>query len=156
MGHYNGATICLNGHIVSKYKANSQPYCSKCGKETFSKCSKCGAPIHGKYEQEGILDLTGYYDKPYFCYQCGEPYPWTEKIISNAIELISLDDEIDDISRELIKSALPDLLVDTPTTPVAVAKYKKGVAKAGKILRDTLYNLLVDVVSETVKKSLFS
>ncbi len=24
MGHYNNATICLNGHVVSKYQANYQ------------------------------------------------------------------------------------------------------------------------------------
>ena len=155
MGYYNGATICLNGHVVSMYNENAQAYCSQCGNETFSKCSSCGAPIRGKYEQDGIIDLTGYYDKPYYCYQCGAAYPWTEKTLANAIELLSLDDEIDDISKELIKSAMPDLIVDTPTTPVAVAKYKKGVAKAGQIVRDALYNLLIDVVSETVKKSLF-
>lgn len=155
MGYYNGATICLNGHVISIYKANSQAYCSQCGNETFSKCSQCGAPIRGTYEQDGIIDLTGYYDKPYYCYQCGAAYPWTEKIIANAIELVSLDDELDETSKELIKSAVPDLLVDTPTTPVAVAKYKKGVAKAGQIVRDALYNLLIDVVSETIKKSLF-
>lgn len=154
MGYYNGATICLNGHVVSKYKANSQSYCSRCGKQTFSKCSSCGAPIRGKYEQEGVVNLTGYYYKPYYCYQCGAAYPWTEVIIKNAVELISLDEEMDETSKELIKSAIPDLLVDTPATPIAIAKYKKGVTKAGKIIRDSLYNLLVDVVSETVKKSL--
>ena len=36
MGHYNNATICLNGHVVSKYQANYQKFCSKCGKETYS------------------------------------------------------------------------------------------------------------------------
>lgn len=50
MGHYNNATICLNGHVVSKYQANYQKFCSKCGKETYSKCPECNSPIHGKYE----------------------------------------------------------------------------------------------------------
>ena len=53
MGHYNNATICLNGHVVSKYQANYQKFCSKCGKETYSKCPECNSPIHGKYEQFG-------------------------------------------------------------------------------------------------------
>ena len=154
MGHYNGATICLNGHVVSKYSANSQPFCSHCGKETFSKCLSCGAPIRGTYEQEGIIDLTGYYNKPYYCYQCGTAYPWTQKLLDNAIELVSLDDDLDDSSRALIKDAIPDLIIDTPTTPVAVAKYKKGISKAGQVVKDALYNMLIDVVSETAKKAL--
>ena len=45
MGHYNNATICLNGHVVSKYQANYQKFCSKCGKETYSKCPECNSPI---------------------------------------------------------------------------------------------------------------
>ena len=57
MGHYNNATICLNGHVVSKYQANYQKFCSKCGKETYSKCPECNSPIHGKYEVDGIVDL---------------------------------------------------------------------------------------------------
>ena len=155
MGHYNGATICLYGHIVSKCKANAQPFCSQCGKETYSKCKECGAGLRGTYEQDGVIDLTGYYKKPFYCYQCGAPYPWTERVIMNAVELISLDEELDEESKKLIKDAIPDLLVDSPTTPVAVAKYKKGISKAGKVVVNALYNLFVDIVSETVKKALF-
>lgn len=59
MGHYNNATICLNGHVVSKYQANYQKFCSKCGKETYSKCPECNSPIHGKYEVDGIVDCQG-------------------------------------------------------------------------------------------------
>lgn len=156
MGHYNGATICLNGHVVSISLANSQPYCSKCGKETFSKCSNCGSPIRGTYVADGIIDLSGRYNKPFYCFQCGAAYPWTDKILENAVELISLDEGLDDNSKMLIKEAIPDLIVDTPITPVAIAKYKKGISKAGVIVKDALYNMLIDIVSETVKKTLFN
>lgn len=84
------------------------------------------------------------------------PYPWTQKILDNAVELLSLDDELDDNSKELIKSAIPELIVDSPTTPIAVAKYRKGISKAGLIVSDALRQLLVDVISETAKKALFS
>lgn len=73
MGHYNNATICLNGHVVSKYQANYQKFCSKCGKETYSKCPECNSPIHGKYEVDGIVDLSGSYNRPDYCYNCGAP-----------------------------------------------------------------------------------
>ena len=141
MGHYNNATICLNGHVVSKYQANYQKFCSKCGKETYSKCPECNSPIHGKYEVDGIVDLSGSYNRPDYCYNCGAPYPWTKIILDNAVMLVSLEDELDESMKELIKTA--------------IAKYKKGIKCAGDILKNSMRQLLIDVVSETVKKSLF-
>ena len=102
MGHYNNATICLNGHVVSKYQANYQKFCSKCGKETYSKCPECNSPIHGKYEVDGIVDLSGSYNRPDYCYNCGAPYPWTKIILDNAVMLVSLEDELDESMKELI------------------------------------------------------
>lgn len=153
---YHNATICLNGHVVSKYDANSQKHCSKCGTETYSYCLKCHAPIHGLYDVTGVAVIGKRpYQLPYYCYECGAPYPWTQKILDNAIELLFLDDDLDDASKELIKNAIPELIVDTPTTPIAVAKYKKGISASGQILKDSMRQLLVDVVSETAKKTLF-
>ena len=154
MGHYNNATICLNGHVVSKYQANYQKFCSKCGKETYSKCPECNSPIHGKYEVDGIVDLSGSYNRPDYCYNCGAPYPWTKIILDNAVMLVSLEDELDESMKELIKTAIPDLITETPATPIAIAKYKKGIKCAGDILKNSMRQLLIDVVSETVKKSL--
>ncbi|WP_416822284.1 DUF2321 domain-containing protein [Gallintestinimicrobium propionicum] len=47
------------------------------------------------------------------------------------------------------------MITDTPTTPIAVAKYRKGVSKAVSFIGESLRQLLVDVVSETAKKALF-
>lgn len=137
MGHYNNATICLNGHVVSKYQANYQKFCSKCGKETYSKCPECNSPIHGKYEVDGIVDLSGSYNRPDYCYNCGAPYPWTKIILDNAVMLVSLEDELDESMKELIKTAIPDLITETPATPIAIAKYKKGM-RFDEILRASL------------------
>lgn len=154
---YHKATICLNGHVLSTYEANFQKRCSKCGTETYSNCTNCQSPIHGVVEIKGAVVVgKRSYDLPYYCYECGAPYPWTQKILNNAVELLSLDDGLDDASKDLIKNALPELLVDTPTTPLAVAKYRKGMVHAGQIIKDSMYQLLVDVVSETAKKALFS
>ena len=153
---YNNATICLNGHVLSKYNANHQKYCSRCGTDTYSFCPECQAPIRGLYDTPGVTILGNRtYHLPYYCYECGAPYPWTQKILDNAVELLSLDDDLDVASKELIKTAIPELIVDTTTTPVAIAKYRKGISSSGQILKDSLRQLLVDVVSETTKKVLF-
>lgn len=153
---YNNATICLNGHVLSKYKENFQKHCSQCGKETYSFCSECHAPIRGVTRVEGAVILGDRpYTIPYYCYECGAPYPWTKKILADAVELVSLDDGLDEDSKELIKNAIPDLLIDTPSTPVAAAKYQKGISKAGQIIKDSMYQLLVDVLSDSAKKLLY-
>lgn len=153
---YHGATICLNGHILSKYEANFQKYCSKCGTETYSNCTNCQSPIKGLREIEGAFIGNRPYNLHYYCDSCGSPYPWTQKILNNAVELLSLDEDLDDVSKELIKNAIPELLVNTPTTPLAIAQYRKGMIHAGQIIKDSMHQLLVDIVSETVKRSLFS
>ena len=71
------------------------------------------------------------------------------------LEKFSLEDELDESMKELIKTAIPDLITETPATPIAIAKYKKGIKCAGDILKNSMRQLLIDVVSETVKKSLF-
>ena len=76
-------------------------------------------------------------------------------ILDNAVMLVSLEDELDESMKELIKTAIPDLITETPATPIAIAKYKKGIKCAGDILKNSMRQLLIDVVSETVKKSLF-
>lgn len=153
---YRNATICLNGHVVSRSQANAEAFCTQCGNETYSSCPQCKYPIRGLYDVEGVAIIgRREYKKPYYCYNCGSPYPWTQKILDNAVELLSLDDELDSSSKQLIKNAIPDLIVDTTTTPIAMAKYRKGIANAGQIIRDSLRQLLIDVVSETAKKTLF-
>lgn len=76
-------------------------------------------------------------------------------VFDNAVMLVSLEDELDESMKELIKTAIPDLITETPATPIAIAKYKKGIKCAGDILKNSMRQLLIDVVSETVKKSLF-
>lgn len=76
--------------------------------------------------------------------------------MDNAVAIISMDENIDDNQKELIKNAIPALIIDSPETPVATANYQTIIGNAGQIVRNSLHNLLVDVVSETVKKTLFS
>lgn len=154
-GYYENATICINGHVVSSSKANYTSFCNSCGKSTISNCSNCSTSIRGNYEVPGVAVIGFPYYKPSYCYSCGHPFPWTETLINNAVELIALDENLSDEDKAIIKSALPDLIVETPTTPLATAKYKKFVPKAAKYIQDGLKNLLVDVASETVKKSLW-
>jgi len=99
----------------------------------------------------GTLNYTDL-QLPSFCPECGKPYPWTEAKLKAAQEL---SDEIDNLSpeeREILKKSLDDIVRDTPQTPVAATRFKKLVAKAGKVAADGLRDILVDIASEAAKK----
>ena len=105
---------------------------------------------------DGVLSLNkSQYIAPWYCHSCGNPYPWTEKILNNATELLSLDEGLDSSAKELIKNAIPNLLVDTPETPISIANYRNGMSKAGQIVKDSMFQLLSNVLSETIKNVLF-
>lgn len=142
-------------HFIAS-KANVEKYCSKCGAITYSCCPNCGTRIRGVWDDPNVIYVgNDDYELPHYCYQCGAPYPWTQKILDNAVELLSLDDELDGSSKELIKNAIPDLIVDTPTTPIAIEKYRKGIANSGEIIKNSMRQILIDVICETAKKVLF-
>lgn len=153
-GYYKGATICLNGHVLESTEPNSVPHCKMCGESTISNCVSCNKSIRGKYEYTNVVNFSPY-KKPYYCFNCGNPYPWTSRVIDNAIEIIYLDEELTEEHKEIIKNALPDLITEKPSTPVAIAKYKKYMSGAQSFAKEGLRNILVDVVSETVKKSIW-
>ena len=74
--------------------------------ETFSRCLNCRASLRGLWETPGVINgRPRNYTKPFYCYECGAPYPWTQNILDNAVELLSLDDDLDEISKDLIKGS---------------------------------------------------
>lgn len=114
-------------------------------------CTNCNNYVKGICESEDTFDF--YYNPPAYCEKCGNPYPWTAKIIENAVEIISLDEHLPDEIKQIIKDAIPDLIVDSVMAPVATVKYRKFTQSAADYTQDGLKNLLIDVVSETVKNS---
>lgn len=98
---YYPAIICKNGHVLSCRYSYQHKFCKTCGAEAISRCESCGYIIEGDLLSSGIL--TTYYEKPYYCPKCGAPYPWTIKLIDNAVELASLDAPLDEQSLAVIK-----------------------------------------------------
>lgn len=149
---YRTAQICLNGHIITKNlehdPESTEKYCSDCGKEVIEGCLKCDESI-----RSNIYDPIE--TPPNYCRNCSSPFPWTEKILNNAIELLSLDESLSDNHKDILQSVFPDLLVDTPTTPLAVAKYKKYISSSQGFIQDGLKQIFIDIVSEAVRMSIW-
>lgn len=154
-GRYDVAQICLNGHIITTTATTkperTQKYCDDCGAEAINGCPSCQAPIRGMYYGDVVY---GPRKAPGYCYECGRPYPWTEAHLRAAAELIDLSDVMDE-QREALKKDLPDLTVDTPRTKVAVARMRQFLDRAGGHIASAMKDLLVEIASETAKKTLF-
>ncbi len=153
--------ICLNGHIINS-KTELQPeynknFCSQCGSPTTTKCEYCNTNIQGRYYDEEDCFISTYEIKeaPAYCHSCGKPYPWTESHLKAITELIDIDEQLQESDKIIIKEVLPDLLVETSKTQVAVAKFKLIMRKAGKVTFDAVKEITIGIVSEALRKSLF-
>ncbi len=156
---YDTAQICTNGHVINESSISSpqfnQKFCRKCGAPTVTNCRNCNVAIKGEYHVPhspiNVIHVSPP-KPPGFCHQCGKPYPWTEAALKAAQEL---SDEVDNLTpeeRELLKKSLDDIVRDTPQTEVAATRFKKIVAKAGKVAVDGFKVILFDVASEAAKR----
>ncbi len=152
--YYKTAQICRNGHVRSVDAAyhNDGPRCAECGAENITECPACQEAIHGHYEIPGVMDLTGRYDLPKHCHNCGKPYPWTQAKLEALRELVAEMEGLSQHEKERLAGSLDDLIADTPKTEVAVMRMKKGLAKAGSEVATAAKNILVDVVTDAVKR----
>jgi hypothetical protein len=157
-GSYDTAQMCMNGHTINPDAASNPrhnaKFCKQCGGETTIACAHCKASIRGKYSAPGYLDATKY-NPPKFCHECGKPYSWTERALITAHELAQEVDGFDENDRAALSRSLNDLVRETPATPVAAVRFKKLMKKAGIVAADGFRTILVDVLSEAVKKQLW-
>ena len=147
--------ICNNGHCFIG-DLNDSNNCPQCGELLNTKCGKCKSEFNREFIQDIPTGNSINYRPPYYCDKCGESFPWTNKIIDSAYKLIMDDEELDNDSKELLKSTIPNLIVEKQETSVAVSNYKKTIKKGSVLLGNLLQQLLVSVISENVKKLLFN
>jgi len=158
MDGYDVAQICQNGHVINK-RSKSEPdrnqqHCDKCGTSTITLCPKCQNPIRGaSLVKSGFM--SSIYSVPSFCDNCGSPFPWTESRLKAAHELAKEIDNINEEDRIILHSSIDDLVRDTPSSNVAVIRFKKIMQKVGPSFASMFREILVDVLSETIKKTLF-
>jgi len=160
MGGYDVAQICLKGHVVNastrRRPQHNQTFCERCGAKTIHTCTGCGSPIRGYYHVEGIVDLTGdRMEAPSFCGACGKAYPWTEEKITAAKELALELEGLSDEEKAMLSNSIDDLIVETPRTELAVTRLKKLSKKAGEASWEAFKGMLTNVISESVRKSIW-
>jgi hypothetical protein len=159
MGTYRIAEVCPNGH-VSTSSADTSPelrekYCSQCGEPTITQCLECKANIRGYYYVPGVVSIGHNYEPPTYCFNCGNPYPWTERKISGALELIKEEGELSNEEYQQFEKDLVELTKDSPKVQVASVRFKKVMGKVGNSIATGVREIVVDILSEAAKKALW-
>lgn len=158
MGTFDIAQICLNGHLItdtaSGHPEHRKDFCTECGERTITTCPNCNTSIKGEEYVPGVIGIFQYH-KPKYCEKCGHAFPWTKRQSNAVKELIDLSDNLNSEEKSDFKTSIDDLIKSSPNTIVAQAKYKKYIVKAGSEIGKGIKDILVDVVSETVKKAIW-
>lgn len=159
MGYYKTALICKNGHDISKnidnYIEKIDKFCSKCGEANISACPNCQSKIRGDYEIGiGIANYSKY-KVPLYCYNCGDPYPWTKTALKVAKDLAAETEGLTDEEKTQLSDSIDDLVKDGPRTILATTRFKRLVSKAAPELLYGLKDILIDIISETAKKAIW-
>ncbi|WP_312461134.1 DUF2321 domain-containing protein, partial [Proteiniclasticum sp.] len=108
-------------------------------------------PIRGR-DRENYWD---HYEVPSYCFKCGKPFPWTLSALEATKEILLLSEVFDSDDLKTVDETYRDLIISTPKTQVAAMKFKILLGKAGKATSDAIYQVMVDVLSEAVKKTIW-
>jgi hypothetical protein len=78
-GEQDVMQVCRNGHVITDllrgYPERGLSHCDACGAQTVDHCATCGEPIPGAVYVPGLTP-AGVRPPPYFCANCGAPFPW--------------------------------------------------------------------------------
>jgi hypothetical protein len=154
---YDNAQVCANGHVITQF-ANTRPqhikkFCDKCGAATMRACPKCATEIQGSYHVPGAPSATKK-EPPAFCHNCGGAYPWTEQRLVTARQFADEEAQFSAEERQEFQQSLDELVKQT-NSPLAASRFKRLLAKSGRVVSDGLHDILVDVLSEAVKKAIW-
>ncbi len=160
MGYFDVSQVCLNGHVITRNARRSlqfqKKFCDRCGAETIMACPECKTPIQGEYHAEGVFVLGSTMGPPTgFCSNCGRPYPWTQRRIEAASVLANEMENLSIEEKDILEKSLDSLIRDSPDTELAASRFKRIMAKVGAESYTAMKSILVNVLSEAAKKTLY-
>lgn len=158
MGTYGIAEVCLNGHVATssadRHPELREKFCSKCGEQTISRCQSCETTIRGYYHTDGVITFDEY-RPPSFCHNCGNSFPWTERGIASAIELVEISTDLQPEEIEQFRTDLAELTKESAKTQIASIRYKRVMKKVGTTVASGVREVMIGVLSETAKRAIW-
>lgn len=165
------SSICENGHLESsilEYKEVCKlPHCRECGKLLIDSCPKCNSKIIGgyvwsrtDYDHVGDPIYKEFKEKnnyiPKYCYQCGSPYPWTEKKLNDFKEILELQNEeiTLDLQSKIFETVKELVSEKDPETSLGITKLGLLLKKlpSKEIIINTLSEILSSAAMNYLKK----
>ncbi len=157
MAKYDIAQICLNGHVANIYTMmmpeRGCEFCETCGEKTITACTGCRHEIQGAYQ--GAFQSEDNFAAPNFCRSCGKPYPWIERKLQAAKELIEPEQTLTANERTAFEADINDITRDVPRTQAAAIRIKGFLVKVPGAVGSALRDIVVDIASEAAKKTIF-
>lgn len=95
-----------------------------------------------------------HFERPAYCRHCGKPYPWTREAIAKVEQTISTAEDLNAEQQSELIESIPDIIAETPGTPLATVRFKKVLSSVGKVTAEALAKTLLDVACSFVKSSL--
>lgn len=173
---YEKAQICCNGHVITTHYVNHpeqrRERCPQCGAITIHECPHCKAPIDGCYHEISVTTtslnvLTGAHTNranercltrnrfqvPSHCRECGEPYPWTQKTLSDTANLIENEmSELTSDEQADFKSSLPNIMFETSETKLSAERIAKYLGKVSSLAKEGFKHNVFNLASECAKR----
>jgi hypothetical protein len=155
---YDVQEVCLNGHVTNNHasdEARNQNFCDHCGAKTITACPHCKGPIRGGHKYNPSSPIPG--PPEAYCLHWGRPFPWTQASVDSLRAIAAVGDGLNEEDRAQLVEILPDLIAKTktPRTQLAIVQMKKLLKKGGTVFSEAVRKTIVDVASETIKKTLF-
>ncbi len=154
---HDTAQVCPNGHVsndsMQTHTHANEDYCSKCGEPTLSECPNFRAPIRGAYyDRWGARDS---YSLPGYCFKCGKQFPWTERRITAAIQMLADSGDLESVDAEQFKSSLDAVARETAEAELGASWLKRLLGKMPDAGREALKRTLYGVLTEAAKRQIF-
>lgn len=158
MNKYLTAQVCLNGHIITSATEdepeNMCVRCPDCGEKTITACPSCNTPLRGKHHDEKVVICGPPPTKDAQCPNCGKPLPWTERTIQKTALIIQEDEMLPKQLKTLFIQSLPDIIVETPGTNLAIVRMKKCLPAASELTVEAIHRFVLKSGCKPVKESL--
>lgn len=139
--------------MVAEAPARNAKFCEACGAAAVAACDHCGQKVRGFYFVPGVVSATPY-KPPSHCTGCGKPFPWTEERVHAIVDLIEMT-EAPASEQAALRDSIPALVAETPSTAVAVARFRKFFGGAGKQVADGIKSVVVEITTEAIRRQLF-
>jgi len=154
--------VCENGHQIT-YCHDIRPeegkkFCPECGAPTLIACPSCEEPIQGSllkfvesWTGTGGEMMPEYpADIPRFCQNCGEAYPWTQKKIQTAIQILMEFGDLNEEEKKTINQDIENVAKDVPEAELSARRIKRIWDKGSR----AGYEVIMELASRTAAKIL--